>query len=392
MATRKRRARRRRKGEGSISPVPGRPGLFSARVELPGEVYFDADGKERRRRKRKTVYGTEEEIVAKLQELRAANPASFSVAARTPAPIYVRAFHEQIVAPRVRPTTAERYEGLVKRWIAPHAPGVAVADLTPQHVEAWMHAMRAAGAGDRTLEMCFIRIRATLAAAVEDGLLADNPVKSKHRPVYEADEMQPLDEEQLQRLLEAARAERQVHALWPVLAVAGLRVGEALALRWSRVHLAEGYLDIRQTLLEVRGRFQFGPPKTKRSRRQALIGPELATVLKAYRDDQATRGRNVFGDALVFCTSEGTPILRRNIRRSLNRLLEAADCPRVRVHDLRHTAATMMLVVQRLPLNVVADQLGDRPETVLSTYAHVLPKSREELSAAQDQLMGGGDG
>jgi integrase len=127
----------------------------------------------------------------------------------------------------------------------------------------------------------------------------------------------------------------------------------------------------------------FGPPKSARSKRTVALDPETDDALSRHRDTQLLE-RDFAADAfqdqdLVFCDQLGGPIRPETLSRLFTRYRKAAGIPTGTLHTLRHTAATLMLT-SGLPVHIAAARLGDRAETMLSTYAHLLPQS-DELAA-----------
>lgn len=132
--------------------------------------------------------------------------------------------------------------------------------------------------------------------------------------------------------------------------------------------------------MPTRGGATLGPPKSRRSRRTVALDPLTVTALREHRAGQLVE-RALAGDAyvdrdLVFCDALGGPIYPPQLTRWFRERREAAGIPTGTLHILRHTAATLALTAG-VPVHIVAARLGDDPNTVLSTYAHLLPQSDE---------------
>jgi integrase len=155
-----------------------------------------------------------------------------------------------------------------------------------------------------------------------------------------------LDETQARKFLKAAKKER----LGPVFSVAlavGLRLGEALGLRWSDVDVAKRTLTVEQALQRVDGKLAFVEPKSDKSRRTVVLPQAAVDTLKRQKTRQQ-RERLAAGSGwqqsnLVFTSTIGTPLDERNVRRAFKEILKKAELPLIRIHDLRHTAATLLL-------------------------------------------------
>jgi integrase len=162
-----------------------------------------------------------------------------------------------------------------------------------------------------------------------------------------------------------------------------MRRGELLGLGWLALDLEGGTLRVDQQLVPTRGGVSFGPPKSKRSRRKVALDNETVEALEAHREAQLLErafaaGSYVDGD-LVFCDELGGPINPTRLTEALLRHRKAAGIPAGTLHVLRHSHTTHALS-SGVPVHVVAARIGDRPETVLRMYAHLLPTSDAEAA------------
>jgi integrase len=162
----------------------------------------------------------------------------------------------------------------------------------------------------------------------------------------------------------------------------GLRRGEALALHWADVDLVDGVIRVRHTLQRTGGQLRVGPVKTDGSERSVALPPGLVEALRRHRVQQAAE-RQAAGDdwrehGMVFTTKIGTPIEPRNLNRHFDRLCEKAVVRRIRVHDLRHSCATL-LYDQGVPIERIQDVLGHSSPTVTKTiYVEVTRKIQKD--------------
>jgi len=195
------------------------------------------------------------------------------------------------------------------------------------------------------------------------------------------------------------------HALYVVALASGARQGELLALRWSDVDMDAGTIRITRTLIcgaragarkdngVPQVEWTFTEPKTASSRRTIPIGRTAVEVLRRHRKAQAAErllaGRAWHDGDLVFATTIGTPVNSSNLRMLYYALLARSGLPRIRFHDLRHTAATLLLEAGVHP-RAVADRLGHAtPSLVMNTYGHVTERMQREATAAIDAVLGG---
>jgi integrase len=159
----------------------------------------------------------------------------------------------------------------------------------------------------------------------------------------------------------------------------GLRQGELLALTWEDVDFEQRTLTIRQS-------------KTEAGRRTLTIPATLVDALRAHRvalmQERLVRGTEWHENNLVFPSEVGTPLAKRNLVRHFKATLKRAGLPDVRFHDLRHTAATVMLTVLKLPLQTVKDILGHSRISVTSdTYGHQFRQAFDEAADEIDRLF-----
>lgn len=167
-------------------------------------------------------------------------------------------------------------------------------------------------------------------------------------------------------------------ALWRLAATTGMRRGELLGLRWQDVDLDAARLRVEQQALPTPGGVTFGSPKSKRSRRTITLDAATVAALGRHRNRQLVE-QSLAGDAyehgdLVFGDELGRPMHPNALSNQFVVRRKAAGIPVGSIHVLRHTSVTLGLEA-RVPLHVVAARLGDRPETMLATYAHLLPSS-----------------
>jgi len=199
--------------------------------------------------------------------------------------------------------------------------------------------------------------------------------------------------EQAQGFLVAATDDR-LYAAWVLFLARGPRRGEIAGLRWSAVDLDAGRMQLVRTRLSVGGRVVDSEPKTAAGRRSLPLDPGLVAVLRRHRARQAEERLAwvpAWSDTgYVFTREDGTPLHPEHLSDRLETLARRAGLPRIRLHDLRHTAATLMLA-DGTPVNVAQEMLGHASPTITQEiYQHVLPGMAE--SAGQrlsSRLLGG---
>ncbi len=207
--------------------------------------------------------------------------------------------------------------------------------------------------------------------------------------------MTALTPDQVGLFLNAVRGDR-LEALYVAAVTTGMRQGELLALRWSDVDLEGRAVRVRATLVETKSGFEFAEPKSARSRRQISLTLVAATALRRHRaaqiEERLRAGAAWTDHDLVFASGVREPLDGSNIlRRSFYPLLAGANLPHVRFHDLRHSAATLMLS-HGVPLKIVSEILGHSQISITAdTYMHVTPGMQREAAAALDNVFGNCD-
>jgi integrase len=364
----KRSTRRRGNGEGSI--YQRRDGRWCATINIG----YNAAGK----RRRKSIYGvTKREVQEELTRLqsrrlegRLADPGRQTVGQ------YLDYWLENASKPNTRATTYGSYERTIRKHIKPRIGGVALAKLSPVHIQQLYSTLATEGMGDSMRQLVYAILHKALDHALKMGLVARNVCDAVERPRLNRPEIRPLGPEQAKALLTAAAGDR-LEALYVLALTTGMRLGELFALEWSNVDLQAGYLTVRYTLMELNGKVQLSEPKTPRSRRKIEL-PKLAVdALWQHKRKALALGRT---DGFVFRTVNGFPIRRGWFyQEEYKPLLERAGLPRAtRFHDLRHTAATLLLAAGENP-KVVQELLGhSNIAMTLGTYSHILPTMQRQ--------------
>jgi len=171
----------------------------------------------------------------------------------------------------------------------------------------------------------------------------------------------------------------------------GLRRGEAIALRWRNIDLLGLELHVVETAYIIKKKFIIKEPKTLHSKRAVSLSPSLAALLRGYRKDQEAirekMGSKLTDDDFVFSWPDGRPIDPDLVTRAFHRIVSKAGLNKIRLHDLRHTHATLMLKAGVHP-KVVSERLGHANIGItLDTYSHVLPGLQEAAAEKFDRIF-----
>jgi integrase len=352
------------------------------------------------KRRRKTVYGsTQREVLSKLAEIRRTIDAGMSVGTGRAMTLgtYLEAWLHDAMPTTVRVSTAASYRSLTRQHLIPGLGHHRLDRLTAVHIRTFLKSKseevsRRTGRplSARTLQYLHAVLRLALEQAKRDDLVARNVAGLVAGPKVQRPEIKALNAEEARQLLAEAAIDR-LHALWLLVLAVGLRRGEALALRWEDVDLERGHLQVRATLQRVGGRLvRDAMPKTKASRRSLPLPALAVEALAAHRARQVLEREAApawADEALVFTTRIGTPIEPRNCLRDFHGLCDRAGVRRVRIHDLRHAAASFMLL-QGIDLRVVMGTLGhSRLATTSDLYTHLLEPVQQAAAQRMDTLL-----
>lgn len=300
---------------------------------------------------------------------------------------YVELWEQQLA---VSEGAKRRYSGVVRRNITPRWTGVKLRDVTLQVVRAW-YAELGEQYGRSTIRQIHTAMRGALNLAVLDGLIPSNPLVNITIPATKADRARParetkvFSEKQASAFLHAALEDRGGAPLAFAL-LTGARIGEVLALRWTDVDLEEGTVRIQRTRSagDKGGVYESSPKSQAGARTIRVAGAALALLqAQAERAEQehdarlpGWKGKPVY----VFFTLRGTPYRPDAIKRYRDRICAAAEVPRLNIHGLRHTQASILLSKGK-NLAAVSKHLGhSRVSTTLDIYRTVLPHELEDLT------------
>jgi integrase len=368
----------RANGDGDVFPRKNKAG----KITSYRGAYVGPDGK------RRYVSGkTKEEARKALREARSgADQGLVFDAARLTVVEYLDRWLKDSVQGSVRRSTYESYDRQVRRYVTPAVGRVRLNALTPAHVQGLYREMQDRGLSAQTVEYTHAVLHRALKQAVRWSMVPRNVCDAVDVPQVRREDMHPLTPEQARRFLDAARGER-LEALYVVAVYAGLRPGELLALGWEDVD--RGILHVNRALSDG----EFTTPKTKRSRRRIDLSAGSIAALRRHRvrqlEERMARAGLWRDHALVFPSSVGTPLSHRNVVRSFKAVLKRADLPAViRLYDLRHTCATLLLCRNVHP-KYVQELLGHASiAQTLDTYSHVLPGMDGGIGDAMDEVLG----
>lgn len=414
------------------NPDPDRPTRDRARDNGEGSVYKAADGRWRgsitigftpdgRQRRRYVSAPTKGQARAKLIAAIDARDAGVDTTSDPTVEQWLTHWLDKVAAPTVRPSTLEGYTTAVNHWAIPELGKVKLSRLTPDHLEALYtlavttgkprrHGADPKPASAGTVRLLHRTLARALQVAHERGRISRNPAKLAHVPTGPRRKIAAFEEVDARRILAAAEGTWNA-ARWSVALALGLRQGEALGLTWDHVDLDEGVIHVRQALQRIpRGvGLQLVEVKSSAGERDIPVPPSLLAAMREHRRAQLAARvqdgpnwspwttRALWPDGpekdveLVFAQRSGRPIDTRADHRAWEALLQSAGVRDARLHDARHTAATLLLE-QGVSPKVVQEILGHSSISLtLGTYAHVTRRLAAEAARAMEGSLWGDD-
>ena len=320
---------------------------------------------------------------------------------------FLSSWLRDVVKPGVRPKTYRTYADFVKLHLAPALGSIQLAKLAPQRVRVFLNeklatpqpSRKKVKPGDtpepgkplspRTVKHLLVTLRGALESAVKDGLIPRNVAAVVDPPSIAKPQMKTFSAEQARTFLDALAGDR-LEALFSTAIALAYRQGEALGLQWPDVDLVNSTLTVRQSIQRIDGKLTITP--TKKDRVHTVNLPAVTrSVLVAHRakqgEEKRLAGSRWQETGFVFTTTIGTPVDARSVIRRFHSILKTTGLPRIRFHDLRHSAATLLLA-QGVSARYISDLLGhSQVSFTMQTYAHVLPHVQRDVAAKMDEIL-----
>jgi len=290
----------------------------------------------------------------------------------------------------VAPSTLLRDRQIVAR-VKPLIGSLRLQSLRPMHIQQAYTRLLADGLAPRTVLHHHRVLRRALKQAIAWQLAVQNPADATTPPRPPRTEMRALEASEVHTLLEACQNDQLKTIIFTAVGT-GMRLGELLGLRWSDLDLTTGAAHVARAAQYLpRAGTTFRTTKTARSRRNVALSPDTVRALREHRARQAERrlalGPSYDDGDLVFATIEGRVLAPHTVSRQFHDLVRRTSVGAVRFHDLRHTAATLMLRAGVHP-KVVSERLGHSTIAItLDTYSHVLPDMQRDAAEALDRVL-----
>lgn len=338
-------------------------------------------------RKRQQIIGKDRQTVVKRmhEEMTLADKGSPIVRDNRTLGEYLEYWLAHISAPRVRATTQENRNIVVRRHIIEEIGHYGLTALKPVHVRQLIAQLNAKGRGAYTQK----RVKQLLSTALKDAmkleLVSRNVALLVDTPKHRYKERRVWDKSQVLQFLDYVKSiNHRYYPLFVLLFHYGMRRGEVLGLRWQDVDFAQGVIRIRQTLTVLNYRPAFSEPKTRASKRDLPLLPQIRVVLAEYR-----RSEPEYTDNLLFHSKSGNPVDPRSLLTTFNWLSQKAGLPKICLHEIRHTVATLLKDSGVTPKDAQVILGHNDITTTLQIYTHASADSKvNAMNALAANLRG----
>jgi integrase len=360
---------------------------------------------EERRRETKAGFSTQKECQQAMNKLLVAvEQHHYTAPTKASVRDYLTKEWLPAVKATIRPTTYNSYVQHVECHIVPHIGSVKLMKLSGSQVNALYAKLSESGKKDGKSglsPMTIHHVHSCLHKACKDavrwGHISRNPLDAADPPRKKGDgtrEMRTWTREQLKAFLDSVSDDR-LSSLWHTIAMTGMRRGEALGLRWSDVDLENSRLSVRRALVPVSRAVVVSEPKTAKGRRVIALDPGTVEVLKAQAarqlDEQTQADEAWIESGLVFTAENGAALDPESVTCYFRRAVKMSMLPAIRLHDLRHTHATLALQAGIHP-KVVSERLGHATVSItLDTYSHAIPAMQADAAALIAGLVFAGE-
>jgi len=352
----------------------------------------------KRRQKSQTVKGTKRDAERALREvLLSLEQGSYVKPNKLTVGEWLDQWCESFVIMNTTLRTYVSYRSIIDRHLKPGLGSIPLARLEPQQIQAYYADRLAKGRVDgkgslsnRSVLYHHRILSKALDQAIKMGLVVRNVAKLITPPRVARATINVLDAGEASKLLDIA-SNTMYYPLFTMLLYTGLRRGEAIALRWKNIDLLGLELNVVESAYRLRKEFIIKEPKTLHSKRAVSLSPSLSALLREYREDQEfmrkQMGNPLTDEDFVFSWPDGRPLDPDVVTKAFHRIAGKAGLTNIRLHDLRHTHATLMLKAGVHP-KVVSERLGHANIGItLDTYSHVLPGLQEAAAERFDRIF-----
>ncbi len=347
-----------------------------------------------------TVRGTKADSQRRLRELLTQlDNGIFIKPAKETLADYLNRWLEDYAKPNCSPRTFESYDMIVKLHLIPHFGSIPLLSLQPQHIQKYYAKALDSGRRDGKGGLSASTVRKhhrvlfeALRYGVKHEIITRNVAEAVDPPRAQVKEMQIWNAHEIECFLEEAKS-TPYYALFHLDLFSGLRRSEILGLKWADMDFMFGQLSVNRSLHQLTdGRYVFRPPKTAKGRREVSLTPLSLKVMQEYYEEQktlyTTLGIPFSDERLVFCHIEnGKPLRPNTITRAWTSIGEKAGLKHIRLHDCRHSHASLLLK-QGVHPKIVSERLGHSSvQITLDTYSHVTPGLQAAAAKGFDEAF-----
>jgi len=342
-----------------------------------------------------TFHGNRTDAQKRLRQvLTELDNAIFTKPGKTTIADYLDTWLQHYCKPSLSPRTLELYSYICRVHLIPTIGKITLTELKPQHLQNLYSDKLSSGLSARTVQLCHVAIHKALKNAVRINLLSRNVADAVQKPKIQRPEMHPMTENDLSRFLDYAK-QGNYYSLFYTYLFTGMRRGELLAVRWCDVDLLGMQISVSRTMQYLNGvnnHITFKEPKSQKSRRLIALSPSNAMILEEHRKDQEKTRESlqlppIAQNDLVFSHWDGSPLLPPSITHAWIKSVRKCGLNGIRLHDARHTHATIMLK-QGVHPKIVQERLGHSTiSTTLDTYSHVAPGLQQAAAMAFDDIL-----
>jgi len=338
-----------------------------------------------------TVKGSKRDAEKRLSELlHQMDTGNYMKPGKTTVADYLDRWLTDYAKPNLSPRSYERYAGIIRQHLIPDFGNIQLSQLRPEHLQKHYSSRLNSGLSARTVRYHHALIHIALQTAVKWGLVSRNVADAAEPPKFKRSQMQTWNEYEVNQFLEAAK-DTQYYALFYTALFTGMRRSELLALRWQDIDFIYSQIYVCRSLHHLKdGSYVFTQPKSERSRRTIALPPSAFLVLSEYRKAKDTDAllldKPITDTDLVF-SNLGKPLRPNTVTYAWARIAARAGVKVIRLHDARHTHASLMLK-QGIHPKVVQERLGHASiQMTLDTYSHVAPGIQEAAANRFDSLF-----
>ncbi len=338
-----------------------------------------------------TVKGSKKDAEKRLSELlHQIDTGAYMKPGKTTVADYLDRWLADYAKPNLSPRSYERYAGIIRQHVIPDLGSIQLSQLRAEHLQKHYSTRLNSGLSARTVRYHHALIHIALQTAVRWRLVGRNVADAVEPPKFKRPEMQTWNEDEVNCFLEATKG-TQYYALFYTALFTGMRRSELLALRWQDIDFIYGQIYVTRSLHHLKdGSYVFTQPKSERSRRTIALPPSAFLVLSEYRKEKDTDALLLdkpITDADLVFSNLGKPLRPNTVTYAWARIAARAGVKVIRLHDARHTHASLMLK-QGIHPKVVQERLGHASiQMTLDTYSHVAPGIQEAAAQSFDKLL-----